>query len=510
MTFSELQNETGRRGLAVDRSLLFKPPICFWFRSGPAVSGTTLSMAVAMAMTLSIFCTSAPAAEAAGKSADDLTVIPIEELMNIEVSLSRTRQTVSESPSAIHVLTQEDIRRSGATSIPEALRQVPGLDVARITAHSWAVSSRGFNDFFANKLLVLMDGRSVYTPLFSGVFWDVQDTFVEDIERIEVVRGPGASLWGANAVNGVINIVTRTAHDTKGALISGLAGTEEYIGGIRYGGTISEKASYRAYVKYLHRDDQRDAMGADASDEWDMLRTGFRTDWDFSANDSITFQGDYYEGHEDQRLLVVTPPPIPFRMVEGEARLAGGNLLGSWRHTFSEESDLGVQVYYDRTERHDRVHREIRNTYDIDFQHRIALFERQEFIWGLGYRLTTDELGEGRDRTGAIQFIPSHRQDQLFSAFLQDEIAIIEDRLRLTLGSKFEHNDYTGLEIQPNARLLWTPHRNHSVWGAVSRAVRSPARFEHDVRAWFIPPPSMLVGNPEFESESLLAYELGY
>ncbi|MBI2950411.1 MAG: TonB-dependent receptor [Verrucomicrobia bacterium] len=449
------------------------------------------------------------AAERRSIDPEQLAEIPIEQLMDIEVTtVSRSPQKVSQSAAAVAVITQEDIRRSGATTIAEALRMAPGLNVARIDSSRWAISSRGFNDFFANKLLVLIDGRSVYTPLFSGVFWDVQDTLLEDIERIEVIRGPGASLWGANAVNGIINVITKSTSETQGGLISGGGGKEETgFGGIRYGGKLGDNAHYRVYAKYFSRDDFVYPDGRDAFDEWDVIRGGFRTDWRMSQTDSLTVQGDYYDGTIGQRITGL-PLPVLMTTLEGPANVSGGNLLGSWKHAFSESSDLGLQLYYDRTERFDRVHRETRDTYDLDFQHRLPLGSRQEFMWGLGYRYTRDDLADGKDGSGNFAFLPPERGDQLFSAFLQDEVILIEDLMRLTLGSKFEHNDYTGFEIQPSVRLLLTPHASHTFWVAASRGIRSPSRFEHTIAGWI--GPAYLVGNSDFESEKLTAYEVGY
>lgn len=441
----------------------------------------------------------------------ELTDLDIGELMKIPVTtLSRRAEPWWESAAAIHVITQEDIQRSGATSIPEALRMAPGLNVARIDSSRWAISSRGFNDFFANKLLVLMDGRSVYTPLFSGVFWDVQDTLLEDIDRIEVIRGPGASLWGANAVNGIINIITKSSRETQGTLITAGAGSEEVgFGSVRYGGKISDEAYYKAYVKYSNRDDSPTLTGMEGADEWDIWRGGVRTDWLPGENNTFTIQGDAYSGSVGQEQLVF-PPPTFFRVLQGRGRVAGANLLGSWKHEFSPDSDFILQIYYDRTEREDRVHKEVRNTGDLDFQHSFAVGERNRVMWGFGYRLTEDDLGDGKDGTGAIRFSTKRQSDQLFSTFIQDEITLVEDRLKVTAGSKFEHNDYTEFEWQPSGRLAWTPTGNHTVWGSVSRAVRTPARFEHTVDAWFVPPPARLIGNGEYESEEVLAYELGY
>ncbi len=456
----------------------------------------------------------------AQKRPRDLTELGLEELMNIEVtSVSKREQRLSEAAAAIYVITQEDIHRSGATSIAEALRLAPGLNVARIDSNKWAISSRGFNDFFANKLLVLMDGRSVYTPLFSGVFWDVQDTLLEDVDRIEVIRGPAGTLWGANAVNGVINIITKRAEDTQGGLVSAGGGNEERgFGDIRYGGKLGDNAYYRAYAKYFNRDDFVDASGNKGADGWQVGRGGFRFDWNLAASDSLTVQGDYYDGEVGANITTTSLSPPFARPVIGDFPISGGNILGRWKRSLSSTSGLLLQLYYDRTERKSPVHREARDTVDLEFQHTFVLGRRHEIVWGLGYRFTSDQI----DPSPTVSFTPSSRGDNLFSAFVQDEITLVEKRLRLTLGSKFEHNDYTGFEAQPNARLLWTPDERHSIWAAISRAVRTPARFEHTVRAnlTVFPGPSpvcpvplcetSLFGDERFKSEELLAYELGY
>jgi len=446
----------------------------------------------------------------------DLTELSLEELMEIEVtSVAKKGQKVSEAAAAIYVITQEDIRRSGATSIPEVLRMVPGLQVARINAHTWAISSRGFNNEFANKLLVLIDDRSVYTPLFSGVYWDVQDVLLEDVERIEVIRGPGAALWGANAVNGVINIITKSAKDTQDGLVSAGGGSEERgFGGVRYSGKLGQEAYYRIYTKYFNRDDSADPSGHSTSDDWDVLRGGFRVDWDVTEQDSLTLHGDIYRG-EAGGMVTLTSLSPPFAQPTVDINdIAGGNLVGRWRHMFSETSDLAFQWYYDRTERDSLILKEVRDTLDFDFQHHFSLGRRQDFVWGLGYRFTTDKL----TNSFTVSFDPTSRGLHLMSAFAQDELTIVKNLLRLTLGSKFEVNSFTKLEVQPNVRLLWTPHERHTLWAAVSRAVRTPSRSERDVRINIaaFPDPSGLTnlvsgfGSPDFESENLLAYEFGY
>jgi iron complex outermembrane receptor protein len=440
--------------------------------------------------------------------------LSVEELMDIEVtSVSKYPEKLSVAAAAVAVLTQEDIESSGFTSIPEALRLVPGLNVARLDSHTWAISSRGFNDIFANKLLVLIDGRSVYTPLFSGVFWEVQDTLLADIERIEVVRGPGATLWGANAVNGVINIITKSARDTQGLLVSSGGGTEEQgFVNLRYGVKLDENAFLRVYAKYFNRDASVLPNGTEAHDAWDMYQGGFRLDWEPSSENSFTFQGDIYTGNQDE-IYAVPTTTFPFAgTIAATDTVSGGNLLGRWSHSFSSDSQLTVQAYYDRTERDSPIFGEKRDTGDIDLQHRFALGKRQEVIWGLGFRSTHDEVRNSLN----ISLLPEKRTLNLYSAFLQDEISLVPESLRLTLGSKFEHNDFTGFEIQPSARLLWTPGHAQTLWTSVSRAVRTPSRTESDIRLNPAPPVPLppglitILGNPEMDSEQLIAYEVGY
>lgn len=444
-----------------------------------------------------------------------LLELSLEELMRIEVTLlAKKKQKLSEAAAAIYVVTQENIRRSGVTSIPEALRLVPGLQVARIDSNKWAISSRGFNDRFANKLLVLIDGRSVYTPLFSGVYWDVQDLLLEDVERIEVIRGPGGTLWGANAVNGIINIITKSAKDTQGGLVSIGGGSEEHgFSGFRYGGKMGKAFYSRLYGKYFNRD-----TFFHGHDDWRQGRLGFRTDWELDKSDTLTFQGDYYDGEDGERFSIPIPVSPFSTTFNDDSNLSGGNLLFLWKHEFNEYSDLALQLYYDRTEREVASFEEIRDTFDFDFQHRSHLSARQELVWGLGYRVTTDDIHEFL--LSSASFIPDTRDDHLFSAFLQDEINLVKDKLSLTLGSKFEHNDYTGFEYQPRGSLAWTPSSQHTLWAAVSRAVRTPSRADVDLRfieevfppGTIAPLPGLLtlIGNKDFDSEELLAYELGY
>jgi iron complex outermembrane receptor protein len=464
------------------------------------------------------------AADIKVSSADpDFASLSLEELMNYPVtSVSKKEEKLSEAAAAIHVITQEDIRRSGATTIPDALRMVPGMQVAQVDAHGWAISARGFNDVFANKLLVLQDGRSIYTPLFSGVFWDMQDTLLEDIERIEVIRGPGATLWGANAVNGVINIITKKAKDTQGFLVTGGAGTEERgFGAIRYGAKLSDNAHFRIYGKYFSRDDSVLPSGADANDAWQMGRGGFRLDWE-PPNNLLTLQGEVYGGALNETFTRLSPaPPFAPTEVADTFNTFGANLLGRWTHIFSADSSMSLQSYYDRTLRDTIIFKEDRDTFDIDFQHRFPLGARQDVVWGLGYRVTSDKVRESDNFDVSLD--PPDRTTHLFSAFVQDEIALIAEKLNLTLGSKFEHNDFTGFEFQPSGRLVWTPHERHTFWGAISRAVRTPSRAEDDIRlnqppvfpanTFFPGSPAAVTsifGNRDFDSEKLIAYEFGY
>ena len=431
--------------------------------------------------------------------------------MQIHVtSVSRAPEKLAHAAAAVSVITGDDIRRSGVTTIAEALRMAPGLDVARIDSHSWAISSRGFNDALANKLLVMIDGRTVYTPLFSGVFWDVQDTLLEDIARIEVIRGPGATQWGANAVNGVINIITKNAKDTRGLLISGGGGTEERgFAGVRYGVKINDDADLRVYAKYNNRDDQTLPTGGSADDSWEMYRGGFRGDWNVSDVNLITFQGDIYSGKLRQVYFIPTAVPPFSAAIPSDLRVSGGNFLSRLTHDFSADAQLTVQAYYDRTVRNAAVFHEDRDTGDIDAQHRFKLGERQTITVGAGYRVTQDHT----EPTINVAFNPPSRTLNLFSAFAQDEIELQADRWYLTVGSKFEHNDFTGAEVQPSGRILWTPSDRQTIWAAVSRSVRTPSRAEDDVA---LNPPgappgfATVHGNRNFDSEKLIAYEIGY
>jgi iron complex outermembrane recepter protein len=443
-------------------------------------------------------------------SVESLIEMDLEELMAIPVtSVSRKEEPASKAPAAVFVLTGEEIRRSGAASIPEALRLVPGVHVARINANKWAVSIRGFNGLYAYKLLVLVDGRSIYSPLFSGIIWEAEDLLLDDIARIEVIRGPGASVWGANAVNGVINIITKHSRDTRGGMLKGIAGTEERGGAFRYGGGKEDGLTWRVWSKYMDFDGQTGLRGERAEDDWDTLRGGFRLDKSIGGEDSLMLQGDIFD--VDTRYYLTAPRRFPGGMTTftDDYDSHGGYLLGRWERTFSDTDNLALQLYYDYADHELSAVHEIRHIGDIDFQHRLAAGNRHEIVWGAGWRVSADNLGESY----VLTFDPARRTDHLFSAFAQDTITLAEDRLALTLGLKLEHNDYSGLEIQPTARLRWTPGARHTLWAAVSRAVQTPTRGFHDMRINAARFPGGLVAilpNPDSGSEELLAYEAGW
>lgn len=447
----------------------------------------------------------------------DITSLSLEQLMQIEVtSAAKKPQKLSQTATAMYVITSEDIRRSGVTSIPEALRMAPGVQVAHIDHNKWSVSIRGFSSLFCDDLLVLMDGRTVYNSLFSGVFWDVQDTLLEDVERIEIIRGPGASLWGANAVNGVINIITKSSQDTKGTLLTTGAGSEDkIISGLRYGDSLGDLGTYRVYAKHTDRNEFVDARGHKAWDDSDMLRAGFRADLNPADRHRFTIQGDIYDATSGTRVTMPTVAPPYTTQMDTDMEMDGGNLLARYQHQFSNGSNFTLQAYYDRADRKLFFGKLERETIDLDLQHRFSWGKRQEIIWGLGYRHIDHEVSV---TTEMLSF--GDRRMDLFSGFLQDEITLIPERLALIIGSKCEHNDFTGFEIQPNARLLWTPNQTTTLWAAVSRAVRTPSRANHDITMLMavIPPnplnplPTKVVftGDDSFDSEELLAWEAGY
>ena len=441
----------------------------------------------------------------------DLT---LEQLLEVKVhSVSKKAETVANAPAAIYVVTSEDIIRSGVTTIPDALRMVPGIQVARTDSNSWAISIRGFNSGLANKLLVLVDGRTIYNPVFGGVLWEAHILMLEDVERIEVVRGPGGTLWGANAVNGVINIISKHTRDTQGNLTSAVYGNEEKgTLSTRQGGSFGDDGAYRIYAKAFKQDTSLKPPTAtsdkqpDTYDEWDGFRTGFRADW----ADRFTLQGDAYRTDTDQLRpeFSLIAPYAPIR--QQRIRYEGINLLGRWTDKHQDGSQLSVQTYVDWAKRDEPFNFiDDRITYDLDAQYNLAPLATHNIIIGAGYRYLTDDQ-KGDKNTS---FSPQQRHNSLYSAFAQDKITLVPDAWFLTLGAKFEHNDFSGFEFQPNARLQWHPDQRQTFWASISRAVRTPTPIEEDltstlataanVRAAFIP-------NNHFKSEKLTAYELGY
>jgi iron complex outermembrane recepter protein len=445
----------------------------------------------------------------------DLKQLSLEELGNVEVvSVSKEPEQIWRTPAAIFVITQEDIRRSGATSIPEALRLAPGVEVARIDANHWSVAIRGFAGQFSKSLLVLVDGRSVYTPLFEGVYWDIPYVMLEDVDRIEVIRGPGGTIWGSNAVNGVINIITKNAKNTEGSLATLGSGTiDQATGAFRYGGAVGQNFDYRVYGMggirgpEFHPD-------ANEFDNWRMGQVGFRTDWKITDRDTFTFQGDTYDGISGESLYLSSFTPPAETPVDDKGYVSGGNLLARWQHTTGDGSDIQIQAYFDRTNRQDLELGETRDTFDVDFVQHLRVHSDQELTWGLGARVSPSNFIQ---TSQGVNFLPNKQVDSIYSGFVQYEFPIVRDKLTVTAGTKLEHNNFSGFEWQPSGRILWTPKPHQSFWGAVTRAVRTPSRLDQDVEfailAQASPPPPvyfLIQGNPNLKAEQLVGYETGY
>ena len=451
-------------------------------------------------------------------AAPDFGDTDLEKLINMKVtSVSRKEKSLALSPGAIFVITQDDIRRSGLSSIPELLRLVPGMDVARIDANKWAISARGFNERFADKMLVMIDGRSVLSPLSSGVYWDAQDTILEDIDRIEVVRGPGAALWGANAVNGVINIFTKTAKETQGALLTVSAGTEgRTTNSVRYGGEAGRRGYYRLFAKNDNVSDSTNDSGVRAGDSFRMLRGGFRADWNLSTRDTFTINGNFYRGNAGQTTDGILSLSNPLSATFGSrTALTGGNFESRWSHASSDRFDTSIQMYVDGERRDQtRVLSDFRKTMDLELLQHFSAPHGNELTWGGDYRHDIDDTRG----SAIVSFSPANRSTNLFGIFLQDEFMIRPDSIWLTVGSKLEHNSYSGFALQPNLRALWAPRRNQSVWAAFSQAAENSARTDADIRVTGSPSFDT-AGRPTVEThmgtvglppESVQAFELGY
>lgn len=428
-------------------------------------------------------------------SVSDLAGLTLEQLANIQVtSVSRREERLADAAGSVFVISSEDIRRSGAVNLPEALRLAPNLHVARADANQYAISARGFNSTTANKMLVLVDGRTVYSPLFSGVFWDAQDVMLEDVERIEVLSGSGGTLWGSNAVNGFINIITKTAQATQGGLVSLGLGTRDRANALRWGGALGGDGFYRVYGKHSSRDNTVNPAGVSKQDGSGKTQAGFRADWGLGA-DKVTLQGDAYQSDIDQ----ATP--------NGDRHLEGANILGRYVRELGPSSGLRLQAYVDHTLRRqpgsviDRL-----DTLDVDLQHNFQPTPSQRVLWGAGYRVQDDRVD---NISAGLAFLPSQKNLKLANVFAQDEIALAPN-LDVTLGLKLEHNDYTGLEYLPNARLAWRPAAGHLVWGGASRTLRIPSRIDRELFAPATPPYTALAGGANFRSEVADVFEIGY
>lgn len=484
------------------------------------VMQSKLKTAVNATTALMLCLAAANPAQAATGRENEFFDLDIAQLMNITVtSVAKRDQRLADAPAAVFVITQEDIRRAGVTNLADALVMAPGIQVSQISASKWSISSRGFAGFTSNKLLVLMDGRSVYSPAYSGVFWDAQNTLLEDVDRIEVIRGPGGTLWGANAVNGVINIITKKAQDTQGGLVRASFGGEGAMSAAgRYGGKISDTTFARFYVSYDDFAANRlQSTEADGNDSWQPQQTGFRMDGRPDGRREWTLQGDLYNNEGDQWVMPYWTSTSAYpASLDDQWDAKGGNLLGRWRQELGHDQALTLKAYYDANKRSDAVFNLEFTTFDLDLQYEAKLGQRQNLTMGAGYRSIQGEF----DETYLVS-LPD-RDDSLYSAFLQDEINLVADHLWLTLGTKYEHNDYTGSEWQPSAKLLWKPEADHSLWGSVARAVRTPSIVEQDGRVlmgrypvyWGTNPIGIgninFVGNEAFDAEIVNAYELGY
>ncbi len=456
---------------------------------------------------LALLLTSVPA-----RAAEDLADMSLEELMNIEVvSVSKKSQSKTDTAAAITVITSEDIRRGGFTLLPEVLRTVPGLQVARVDANHWSISVRGLNSLFANKLLVIVDGRTVYTPTFGGVYWNVQDYPLEDIDRIEVIRGPGGTVWGANAVNGVINIITKHARDTQGTLVSGYGGSHEQGGTGRFGGRVGENTEYRAYVRGFRVDDQDVRQDGDGFDEWRRIGGGFRADTRIGDRDTLRISADYYDIKNDQNVFNPAGPPPLFRGTNYAQE--GGNALVEWQHQFDDDSAFKAKAYYDRGQQQFLLN-EDRHTADIELQHDFVPVEDVSVTWGANYRYSTNHLSLVSQGV-PITFRDNDEDVHLASVFGQAQVDLLDGMLSLIAGTKLTYYSWSDFEYQPSGRFVFRPSEGHSIWGAVSRSVRTPVQTDRDlllVLPAALPTGQTLIlnGDRGFDSEELIAFELGY
>jgi iron complex outermembrane receptor protein len=447
----------------------------------------------------------------------DLAQMSIEDLMNLEVTSGAKKvEPVQRTAAAIFVITSEDIRRSGATTLPDVLRMVPGLEVAQVSGNTWSISSRGFNDIFADKLLVLVDGRTIYSPVFTGVLWDAQDMLLANIERIEVIRGPGAALWGTNAVNGVINIVSKTAAKTQGAtLTTGAGNIEGVYGAVQYGGKLGNNGFYRVFVKGFSKASNPGDADGESLDGWSVQHGGFRADWTLNSRDSLTVQGDLFQSSgEGTTNFTTSLSPLVFGSVPGELDNHGGDLSARWRRTFSARSEVSLQAYFDHESADAGFVSGSSNTVDVEFQHHFGIGDRHDVVWGVDYRaIQIVTFG-----SAAVSFTPPRTLQNLGSIFFQDEIELLPGRVRLTLGGRVQREYSTGFDFQPDARILWTPTNRQVVWLAASRALRGVSPSDTSVTALLGPIPSgsgplivpEALGNPNLRPEAEVAFQIGY
>jgi iron complex outermembrane recepter protein len=482
-----------------------------------AISSKTLSVCLATAL-LTAYLGGARsclyAADSQDQTDQSLKNLSLSELGNIEVTtVTKEPEEVWKTPAAIFVITQKDIQRSGATSIPEALRLAPGVEVARISSDEWSIGIRGFGSRLSRSVLVLIDGRIVYSSFTAGVYWEVQDTLMEDIDHIEVIRGPGGTIWGPNAVDGVINIITKSSKDTQGGLVSGGAGNvEQGFGEARYGGGNGSNFTYRVYGKGFARSPEYHSDGINY-DAWQAGQAGFRMDWAEGTRDSYTLQGDGYSQGAGESVSAATYNPPANFILDGDAHLSGGNVLFRWKRNLGEKKDFQLTAYYDQTSRKELNFGDIRNTVNIDYLQRFPL-PRQEISWGVeAYASHGDEI----ELYSGLYFNPSALTDQYYTAFIQDEITLVKNKLALLAGPRFLKTNFTGLLIEPTARLLYTPTKTQTLWAAFTQAVRTPADVERDFflssyvsNVGSLPLFARFNGNRNFQSERLNGYELGY
>lgn len=451
------------------------------------------------------------------EEAKDAAELDLDQLANMDVkvtSASKKSENLSTAPAAIYVLSGDAIRRGGFSSVPDALRSVPGLYVAQQDSHPWVVVARGFGTAFNTKMLVLLDGRLLYQPLYGGVYWDSIDPPLEDIDRIEIIRGPGGALWGANALNGVINIITKNSRQTQGGLVATSAGiNDRYKAGMRYGGTLGRNFSYRLFGQALYGDPTVDSAGIPQRNSWNFNQGGIRADWTISDTDNFSFEGQGYRGGIETRSIPFSDPSAPGPDPIRDMVMQGGNILGRWTHNISDRSATDVLAYCDWFDRFDIQDGDVRNTCNIEVQHNFTFTPRNSIIWG-GSFLTT---GDTPPHIFEASYTPPQLRTYTYTAFGQYELSLVPGKLRLVSGVKLEHNSFTGFEVEPQFRVVWTPEKSSTLWGSVSRAVRTPSQFNigTDLKITQVPGGRVpvflsIVGNPNLESEVLLAYELGY